>query len=427
MDHATKNGADQVAVSISNTREIQISYRDRQLDQLKESTRNALGLDIYIENRYSSHSTNDLRKESLSNFIEESVAGTRHLTRDEYRSLPDPKYYPENLDTPLKICDPYYDKIEPSDRLAMAAEIEASATAHSDRIISTTSSYSDTHHESVRIHSNGFQGETKSTLFRAGAEVTIAGKEDDRPSDWYYSAVRYHEDLPKPDVIGVNAAQRALQKIGQQKIASGRYDMIVENRAGSRLLYALLRPMEGRYLQQKNSFLEGMEGQKIASEPFSMIDDPFVERGVGSRHFDGEGLAARRRVMIERGILRNYFIDDYYGKKLTMEPTTGSPSNLVFEYGSRSLEEMIHDVTRGILINAFIGGNSNSTTGDFSYGIVGQLIENGEISRPVNEMNISGNTRDIWGRLVEMGNDPYPYAAWRRPSMRFEAVQFSGI
>jgi PmbA protein len=394
MDHATKNGADQVAVSISNMREIQISYRNRQLDSV---------------------------------FIEESIAGTRHLTRDEYRSLPDPKYYPENLDTSLKIYDPYYDKIESSERVAMAAEIEASATAHNDRIISTTSSYSDTHHESVRIHSNGFQGETKSTLFRAGAEVTIAGKEDDRPSDWYYSAVRYHEDLPKPDVIGVNAAQRALQKIGQEKIASGRYDMIVENRAGSRLLYALLRPMEGRSLQQKNSFLEGMEGQKIASESFSMIDDPFVERGVGSRHFDGEGLAARRRVMIDRGILRNYFIDDYYGKKLAMEPTTGSPSNLVFEYGSRSLEEMIRDVTRGILINAFIGGNSNSTTGDFSYGIVGQLIENGEISRPVNEMNISGNTRDIWGRLVEMGNDPYPYAAWRRPSMRFEAVQFSGI
>ncbi len=426
MDHAMKNGADQAAVSISNTREIEISYRDRRLDQLKEATRNELGLEIYIDQRYSSHSTNDLRKESLTAFIEESVAGTRHLARDEYRSLPDPKYYPESTGTPLKIYDPHFDTIQSSDRIAMAAEIEASAMAQSDRIISTTSSYSDTHLESVRIHSNGFQGRTKSTAFHAGAEVTIAGKEDDRPSDWFIAGARYHEDLPKPDLIGIRAAQRALQKIGQQKIASGKYDMIVENRAGGRLLSALLRPMEGRSLQQKNSFLEGMDGQKIASESFSMIDDPFIEKGFGSRHFDGEGLAARRRAMIDRGILRYYFIDDYYGKKLAMEPTTGSTSNLVFECGSRSLEEMIRDVSRGILINTFIGGNSNSTTGDFSYGIVGQLIENGEISRPVNEMNISGNTRDIWNRLVEMGNDPYPYSAWRRPSMLFETVQFSG-
>jgi PmbA protein len=203
--------------------------------------------------------------------------------------------------------------------------------------------------------------------------------------------------------------------------------MIVENRAGSRLLRAIQRPMMGRSLQQKNSFLEGMVGKRIASEQLTILDDPFIERGLGSRHFDNEGLAAKRRVMIEKGILRNYYIDNYYGKKLDMEPTTDSPSNVIFEYGSRSPEEMIVDVEKGILVTGFIGGNSNSTTGDFSYGIVGHLIENGKIVKPVNEMNISGNSREFWSRLVEMGNDPYPYSAWRRPSMFFEGVDFSGI
>ena len=426
MDFARKSGADEVAVTISNTREIAISYRDRRLDQLKESTRNALGIEIYVDHRYSSHLTNDLKRESLSAFIEESVAATRHLTRDEFRSLPDPKYYPAGGDRRLKIHDPHYDRILPADRVAMAAEIEAAATAVSDRIISTTSTYSDSRHESVRLHSNGFQGEIKCTLFRAGAEVTVAGEDDERPSDWYYTETRYHEDLPKPDVIGRSAAERALRKVGQRKIASGKYEMIVENRAGNRLLAALLRPMGGNSLQQKNSFLEGMVGRRIASEAFSMIDDPFVEKGLGSRPFDGEGLEAKRRVMIERGVLRQYYIDDYYGRKLGMEPTTGTPSNLVFEHGSRGLEEMIGDLGKGILVTAFIGGNSNPTTGDFSFGIVGLLIENGEICVPLNEMNISGNAGDFWTRAVEMGNDPYPYSAWRRPSMRFERVQFSG-
>ena len=82
---------------------------------------------------------------------------------------------------------------------------------------------------------------------------------------------------------------------------------------------------------------------------------------------------------------------------------------------------------KGIWVTGFIGGNSNSTTGDFSFGIVGQLIENGQVVKPVNEMNISGNAKEFWNQLVAVGNDPYPYSTQMLPSMLFEGVQFSGI
>jgi PmbA protein len=88
---------------------------------------------------------------------------------------------------------------------------------------------------------------------------------------------------------------------------------------------------------------------------------------------------------------------------------------------------MIADIDRGILITGFIGGNSNGTTGDFSFGIFGQLIENGKQVQAINEMNVSENSKDFWNKLVEVGDDPYPYSAWRRPSMLFENVQLSGI
>jgi len=158
-----------------------------------------------------------------------------------------------------------------------------------------------------------------------------------------------------------------------------------------------------------------------------MTDEPFIVKGFGSRFFDGEGLSAQKRVMIAKGVLTNYYIDTYYGKKLGMAPTSGSGSNTVFEYGSKSLEEMIRNLKRGILVTGFIGGNSNSTTGDFSFGIVGMLIENGVIVKPVNEMNISDNAKEFWHRLTETGNDPYPYSATLMPSMRFDSVSFSGI
>ncbi len=130
--------------------------------------------------------------------------------------------------------------------------------------------------------------------------------------------------------------------------------------------------------------------------------------------------------MIKKGILKDYYIDDYYGKKLGMEPNSGTSSNIKFISGSKSPEQLIKDIKRGIYITGFIGGNSNSTTGDFSFGIVGQLIENGNISKAINEMNISGNSKDFWNKLVAVGNDPYVYSSIRMPSLLFENIQFSG-
>ncbi len=168
-------------------------------------------------------------------------------------------------------------------------------------------------------------------------------------------------------------------------------------------------------------------GQKVASERLTLIDDPFLLRGLGSQLFDGEGMAARRRTVIEKGVLKTYFIDSYYGRKLGIEPTTGWTSNLVFEYGAKSRDEIIKGVSRGIFVTGFIGGNSNGTTGDFSFGISGMFIEKGVLVKPVYEMNISGNLKEFWNELIEIGNDPNPYSGMRTPTLRFGNVHFSGI
>ncbi len=430
MECALKNGAEQVAISISDQRSVQVEFRDRRPEQVKESTRHSLGLTIYAEDRYSNHSTNDMRREFLSKFVKDAVEMTQYLAKDEYRSLPDPRYYPENqadFHTEMKLCDTSYERLDASSRMDIAARAEEAALAQSGQIISVSSGYSDSYGESVKLHSNGFSGATQGTFFSAGAEVTVKDPGGGRPEGGFGANSRFHDELLAPETLGRKAAERALRKIGQRKIASGRYDMIVENRVGGRLISMLMGPMGGGALQQKNSYLEGMLGQPIASETLTMTDDPFIEKGYGSRYFDGEGLATQKRVMIEKGVLRSYYIDTYYGKKLGMEPTSGSASNIFFEYGPRSLDEMIGTLEKGILVTGFIGGNANPTTGDFSLGIVGLLIENGAIARPVNEMNLSDNAREFWKHLREMGNDPYPYSAMQVPSMIFEKVSFSGI
>jgi PmbA protein len=143
--------------------------------------------------------------------------------------------------------------------------------------------------------------------------------------------------------------------------------------------------------------------------------------------FDGEGLATKKRSVFEKGVLKTYYIDTYYGKKLEMDPTSGGTTNLVFETGDKDLQGLIGIVKKGILVTGFNGGNSNGSTGDFSFGIEGFLVENGAIVQPVSEMNITGNMKQLWSNVGEIGNDINDSSAWLTPSIVFEDVDFSGI
>lgn len=422
-----KFGADDAAVNLSNSRSIEVEVRNGKVDILKESTENSMTVAVYAKNRFTSHTTNDIRKDALTPFIEEAVNMTKYLGEDIYRTLPDEKYYPETAAMDLGTADDTYDDLKSEKRVKIAREIEDAALAHSNKIISCTAYFSDSESEVVKVNTKGFEGTRRGTTFGCGAEATVDDNGVGRPEDYEWITVRFQKDLPNFAKLGIGAVDRALAKIGQKKIDSGKYEMLVENRTAARLLYGLQGPMSGRSLQQKSSFLDGKLGQKIFSDKLTIVDDPFIKGGMGSRHFDGDGMACRKRTLIDRGVLKEFLIDWYYSRKLGVDPTGGSTTNVTFALGDKSLDEMIANTERGILVTSFIGGNSNSTTGDFSYGIIGKLIENGKVVTPVNEMNISGNMTEFWSNLIETGNDPYLYSSMRRPSLRFKDVNFSGV
>ena len=195
----------------------------------------------------------------------------------------------------------------------------------------------------------------------------------------------------------------------------------------SRLLSGLSYPLSGSAIQQKQSYLIGKKGEKIGSDLMTITDDPFIVSGRGSRLFDNEGIATEKRAVVEKGVLKTYYIDTYYGKKLDMETTSGSTTNLVFKPGSKDLQGLLDDIDRGILVTGFNGGNNNGATGDFSYGIEGFLVEKGKLVQPVAEMNITGNFKQLWNDLVAVGSDVDPSRSWRLPSLVFDNVDFSGI
>ncbi len=426
---ALGKGAQEAAARTYRVREVEVKWRDGKLEQIHEATTRGLGLTLYVDGRYANVSTSDLRPEALDTFIGDSVVLTRALTKDPFRTLPDPKLYEGQAKVDLLLEDPKYATVTPEQRRAVAKEIEAAARSvkGADAILSVTSSFSDTLAETWRVTSNGFSGSRRDTSFWISAEVSVKDPDGRKPEDYSYGGSRFVAEIPKSADVGREAAERALSRLGAKKGDSAVLTMAVENRTAGRLPAYLLGPLSGGALQQKRSFLEGKLGETIASPLVTLVDDPLVPKGFGSRLFDGEGIAAKRMPVLEAGVLKTYFIDTYYGKKLQMAPTTAGPSNLVWTLGDKDQAALLAAMKDGILVTGFLGGNSNGLTGDFSLGVQGFRVRGGKLAEPVGEMNISGNHLDLWKRLAAVGNDPFPYSSMKTPTLVFEGVQFAGV
>ncbi len=425
IEQGLKKGADQISVSIYENRSTNIELRDQKIDTLKESNQNGLSIDLYVNKKYSSHSTNRLKKDELLRFVEEAIVSTRFLAEDEYRSLPDPDLYYKGGGPDLNVFDPKVDAIDPKKKIDLVSQALNEAYLKDERIISVISNYSDSIQNRVRVTSNGFRGDSKGTNLSMYVTVSVKS-ETGRPSDYWYENSIFFDRL-KTTGIGTKALERTLKKINPKKIASGKYNVIIENRIAGRIASPLYDALTGSNIYKKQSFLIGKQNKQVTSPILTINDDPLIPSGPGSRLFDNEGLAAVKRPIIENGILRNYYIDNYYGRKLDMRPTSGSSSNIVFSAGERNADEMVRSLKKGVFITGFIGGNCNGSSGDFSYGFEGFLVEDGQIVHPVNEMNISGNMTRFWSRLVELGSDLQENSSIRIPSLMFEDTDLSGI
>jgi PmbA protein len=223
------------------------------------------------------------------------------------------------------------------------------------------------------------------------------------------------------------ALERTLSRLNSEKGPTIKTAMIVDSRAAASLIGRLMRPANARSVQQGRSFWAEMVGEQAFSDKLTIIDNPLIKRGMASRLYDAEGISARALPIVENGLVRNIYVDTYYGRKGDMTPTTGRPSNRVVGLGDHSLQQLLGEVGNGVYVTSWLGGNADATTGDFSLGLRGHMIENGQIGRPVGEMNVTGNLRDLFGSLVLLGNDPYPYSTTLSPSLVFADVDFSGV
>ncbi len=425
LKYALEKGCSDARISIYSGTNNSFEYRDTQLDKLEQSSENSMNIQLFVDGRYASYSTNRMDKRELEYFILKGIETARFLEKDEFRKLPDSGRYYKGDGKGLNTYDANVDNVSVDDKLALIKAANAEVFGKDSRLISVTSGYSDGVSNSYMIASNGFEGENETTYFNLSSETAMKGDGDARPASCWYDSAIFWEHLQKSGICKT-AYERTLRKLGQEKIDSGVYQMLVDNTQITRLLSPLISALYGSSIQQKNSFLIGKLGETIVSDKFTLIDDPHIPQARGARWYDGEGVATKKCNVIENGVLRMYYIDTYSGAKLNVEPTIQSPSILTCQHGDKNFDQLLASMSKGIWITGFNGGNSNSTTGDFSFGIEGFLIEKGKAVKPLNEMNITGNLLTLWKNIVEIGNDPQDTSSWRIPSMIFNNVNFSG-
>jgi PmbA protein len=431
VDLALKEGAKEARATAYKNRDVELQWRDGKVEKVSEAISRGVSFQLFVDGRYVALGTSDLRPDALAKFVGDTVQMARAITADPYRSLPDKALYAGRANVALDLFDRSIDGLDADARRKLGKELEDAARSAegAGAILSVTTGVSTSQGWSARVASNGFAGERESSEVTLSCDVSVKDPDGRRPEDGLYATAHHLADLPKAADLGRGATLRALAAIGAKKAESKVMPMIVENRVARRVVAALLGGLSARALQQKQSFLEGKLGSPIASKLVTLVDDPLIPRGLGSRLWDGEGLAAKKFTVIEGGVLKSYYVDDYYGRKLKMAPTTAGASNLIFAAPSAKggLEDVLKSTGDGVLVTGFLGGNTNATTGDYSLGVQGFRIRGGKRAEPIAETNVSGNLLGLWQKLVLLGADPYPYSSVRTPTMVFDGVQFAGV
>lgn len=433
LEIALKQGCSQARITFNANTQSSYSVRDNKIDRIHRAKGSSLYIQLFNKGKYGSFSTNRIEEKELEKFIKNGAQATLLLTPDIYRSLPDKTLYYNGQDQDLNQYDKTIENIDPESKSQLAFDCAAEIFQSDSRIISVNSEYGDIDDYMYVIDSQGFEGEVKQTSFSLSCECSVKGEGDTRPEGWWYENSLYFDTLLKKGV-GTEAFKRAASMIKPRKLKSGKYKMVLENTVCSRVVAPIISALSGAAIQQNNSFLKGKMGKKVFQDTFQLYDTPHIKGAFGSRYFDGEGIATKPMSIIESGVVNTYFINTYYSKKLNLPVTIEGPSVPTCKYasqphenvGNKNLDQILKECGTGILVTGFNGGNSNSSTGDYSFGVQGFYFENGIILYPVNEMNITGNLITLWNNFIAAGTDPRGTGRWLIPTLAFESVNLSG-
>ena len=434
LDAAKRAGAQAADAIAVDGRSVSISLRQGALEQAERAEEIELGLRVLMDGRQACVSVSDVSARTINDVAERAVAMAKEAPIDPYVGLADPKDLIQDWD--LEALELHDDTPEPQAAAlqedARCAE-KAALVAGSITQVEASAGYSSSH--VFLAASNGFSGGYGRTS-RYLSAVAFTGSGTNMERDWSGESRIYQADLPHASIVGAQAAERALARSGGRKPKTGYFPVLFDERIASSLIGHLLSAVNGAMIARGSSWLRTDLGQQILPKGMDVIEDPLRPRMTGSRPFDAEGLATKKRFIMKDGVLMGWTLDLASARKLGMQSTASatrstssapqpSTSNIDLSAGRFSQTELLAQMGTGLLVTSMIGSTINSNTGDYSRGASGFWVEKGEITFAVNECTIAGNLRDMLGKMVA-GNDAKVHLSTRVPTLLIDGLTLAG-
>ena len=390
-----------------------VQVRLSAVDKLSKAQEKRLGLRVYFGHRSAGASTSDFSRAAIDELVETTCALAQAVVEDPHAGLPDAACMAREI-ADLDLHDPTVLSID--EMIERATRAEEAALAVDPRLQNSEGAeFGSFSGRTLFANTHGFYGEFHSSNFSCSVSP-IAVENGLMQRDYWYSVGRKIARLDAPEAIGQEAGQRTVRRLGARKVRTCRVPVVFDPEMAGSFLGNLCSAVNGYAIYKGASYLIGQLGAQIAAANVTVYDDGRVPAGLGSKPFDGEGLATRKTVIVEQGILKSYLLDTYAGRKLGLASTANAsrsigeaPSagatNFYLNPGSVTPAQIIGSIKRGLYVTELIGFGINMVTGDYSRGAVGFWIENGELAYPVEEITIAGNLKDMWLGVEAIGND----------------------
>ena len=426
---AGANSADAIAVRGMS---LSVDVRSGAIEESPRAEGDDVGLRVLVGNKQAVVSTNDVKADGVDTLAERAVAMARAAPEDRFAGLADASLLAHEFPA-LDLLDPDMPAIEVLEQ--RAREAEAAALAVKGVTKSDGASASCGIGGMVLVTSHGFSGATLSSS-HAISMSAIAGEGTGMETDYDYSSALHASDLEDAQQIGRSAGERAVKRLNPRKVATRRVPVVFDQRVAGSLVGHQAGAANGASIARKTSFLREKRGEPIFARGIDIVDDPLRKRGLRSRPFDAEGVAARMHKIVEDGVLKTWLLDCATARELSLS-TTGNaqrgvsstpspgPSNLHLTPGAKSPQQLIAEIEDGFLVTGLIGMGVNLVTGDYSRGASGFWIEHGEPTYAVSEVTIAGHLLEMF-KSLEPANDLVFRYGTNAPTLRVEGLTVAG-
>jgi PmbA protein len=441
VELAKRAGADHAEVIVRDGSELTAKVRLGEPELVQEAASRGLGLRVIKDSRRAVTYTSDLRREALEALCAETVQLAQLAEPDEYALPPDPselaKTFPE-----LDLYDPAVAEVDAAWALDQAKRGEAAARKSDARVTNSEgATWSRVLGATAFATSGGFIGGYRGSYASFVVEPLCDDMTDPenpkKRNGYWWTADRFLAKLEGAEAVGIEAARRTVATLGSRKVETQECPIVFDPEVSRSIIGTIFSVANGSAFWRKSSYLVGKEGEAIASELVTVIDDPLIPRAPGSRPFDGDGLATRKNTVVERGVLRTVMCDVYSARKLGRASTGssgrgvgGNPgpttSNLIMQPGTMKRDELLRSTKKGLYVTSLMGMGFNPVTGDFSRGAAGFWIENGELTFPVSEVTIAANFDQILKRIDAVADDLELRSSTAAPTFRVSHMTLAG-